>query len=404
MKSMRWVGILLLAAMILPALADAVEVRRNFHAVSRLRLEYDDNINQTENDTVSSGKFIADVDLTFDVNREQMFLSLRYMPIFIYWEDRPEDDVDFNHAFDGTFKYDFTPRTSVRIKDTFRLSQDSYVNPRQTSTAVNNDYAYNSLDGTLSYLLRESTRLSLAGRWITLAYDEDVIRELPDGTTQNLSQDYDIYVGGLTLRQGLRPGTGLLVDFRLQSVEYVQPERDYDTLFAGLGLEHVFSPSLLGSFRAGYQYVDYAEATKGDESNPYGDFSLTWLPAPKLRLSLVGSYSIDESTLLPYSSQERARIGLSLGYDITSRISFYLAGAYTASQYDADSSPVPSDIEDIEVIPDADENWGTVSARLTYQLTRRNWLEASYRHIDLDSDAQRGYSRNQGGLGWIFKF
>lgn len=393
MKAIKWVGVLALLIM-LPTLSGA-EVRRNFHAVSRLRIAYDDNIYQTETNKQSSAMFVADIDLSFDVSREQMFLSLRYMPIFVYWDDRElDDDTDLNHAFDGTFRYDFTPRTSIRIKDTFRLNQDSFANPRQTSTAQNNDYIYNSLDGTLSYLMRQATRWSLMGRWITLAYDESEVADV---------NDYDIYVGGLTLRQGLRPSTGLLVDARYQSVEYATPERDFESVFLGGGLEQVFTPSLLGSLRAGYQYSDYAQAAVGDESNPYGDFSLTWLPVPRFRISLVGSYSLDESTLNPYSSQERGRVGASLGYDFTAKISGYLSGAYTDSRYKGDTVPLGPDGQPLTV-PDADEDWGTVSARLTYQLSLRNWLELTYRHSDLDSEARRNYSRNRGGLGWVYKF
>jgi hypothetical protein len=389
MKATRWIGIFVLTAAMLPSLCSGAELRRNFHAVSRLRLEYDDNIYQTQDDEQDSMKFIADIDFSFDVNREQMFLSLRYMPIFIYWDDRPEDDTDLNHAFDGTFKYDFTPRMSVRIKDTFRLSQDAVANPRQTSVALNNDYIYNSLDGTLSYLVQSPTRLSLAGRWITLAYDEQEVADV---------NDYDIYVGGVTLRHSLRPSTGILADFRYQTVEYATSERDYDSYFLGAGVEQVFSPSLLGSLRAGYQYVEYDTAAVGDDDNPYGDASLTWLPVPRLRLSLVGSYSIDESTLSPYSSQERARIGASIGYDITAKLSAYLAGSYNDSQYEGTTAPEGT------TVPDADEDWSTINARLTYQVTERNWLELSYQHTDLDSEAKRDYSRNRGGAGWVYKF
>ena len=366
--------------------ANAGENRRNFHAVNRFRIEYDDNIAQTETNEDDSVKLIEQIDLIYNLNLDQTFLSLRYEPSFVYWSDR-DDDTDFHHAFDGSLSHAFNPRISLNLKDVFRFAERPELVERGSVVREENDYVYNSANATLSYLLRQGTRVEFSGRVVTLAYEEDFVAN---------SQDYDIYVGGLTLRHTLRPNTVVFGEARYEDISYDEDARDSDTIYLGGGVEHTFNPSLLTSLRAGYQGRDFDQTERDSNDTPYVDASLTFLPSPATRISSGVSFSQYETDVSPFASQERTRVFVSIAHDLSARISAYLTGAYTNGDFDESETPTGG-------VQDGSEDIVLFSARATYKVNRANHLEVGYQLTDLDSDIRTDFTRNRVNLGWVLK-
>ena len=60
------------------------------------------------------------------------------------------------------------------------------------------------------------------------------------------------------------------------------------------------------------------------------------MPSPATRITGAASYSIFESDVARYMSQNRTYFSLSLAHDFTAKLSFYLSGAYSLGQYEAD--------------------------------------------------------------------
>ncbi len=122
---------------------------------------------------------------------------------------------------------------------------------------------------------------------------------------------------------------------------------------------------------------------------------MTFLPSPKTRITGAASYSIYESDVERYMSQDRTYLSLSLAHDFTAKWSFYVSGAYTLSGYEADYA-LDAGLED------ADEESFLVSARVTYRVNRINWLEAGWQYVELDSDVANrvSYDRNRFDVGW----
>lgn len=383
---MKWCMAGIAVAMALPMVASAGENSRNFHAVNRLRVEYDDNIYQTGTDEEESWKFIEQIDLIYNLNLDQTFLSLRYQPSFIYWTDR-DDDTDLHHAFDGVLNHAFSPRTTLSLKDTFRLAEQTEQISTGNVAQERGDYIYNTFNAALSYLSSEQTRWELAGRITTLDYDEDIASQ---------TSDYDIYVGGLTLRHDWKPATAVLGEARYEVLEYSNEDRNSDTIYAGAGVEHTFSPRLLGNLRGGIQARDFENAVSDSNETPYIDASVTWLPSGATRVTSGLSYGQFETDVAPFASQERSKIFVSLAHDITARISGYLTGAYTNGEYDKEETPSAN-------VVDGDEQRVQASARASYEINMDNHLELSYQYSKLDSDVRRDYHRNRIGLGWVLK-
>ena len=239
---------------------------------------------------------------------------------------------------------------------------------------VNGDFYYNTLNGTLGYLLRPATRLELSGRWAAQRYDDSKLSD----------SDFDSYVGGLTLRHQLVPETTLIGEFRYETVDYNGPDRGSKSLYAGGGVEQIFSPNLIGSLRGGYQRKDFNSDRISSETAPYVDVSATFLPSPSTRISGGVGYSMFESEVFPFANQDRTQVFGSLAHDFTARVSFYLTGSYTIGSYDAEQTVEDPDNPTITA-KGGDENVGQVSTRVTYQFNRSNWLEAGWQYVDFDS-------------------
>ncbi len=382
----------LLLALAAPAMAASAE--SPFHLNNRLRLGYDDNIYQSDGaegrpDQESSFRIIEELEMLVNLNLERTYLGLRYRPSLIWYENRDTEDTDLLNDLDLNFSHNFSPSLVLAISDSLRSGQLPELQNEGYVVRQEDDNIYNSALATLSYNLRPETRIDVSGRHILLQYDDEV----------NDNNNYYSVVGGLTLRQQLASLTTVMLDGRYQSLVYGDAtednNRDAETLYAGAGLEQTFSPQLLGTLRAGVENRMYDDDTFDDETQPYGEVSMTFLPSPKTRITGAASYSIYESDVERYMSQDRTYLSLSLAHDFTAKWSFYVSGAYTLSGYEADYA-LDAGLED------ADEESFLVSARVTYRVNRINWLEAGWQYVELDSDVANrvSYDRNRFDVGW----
>ena len=380
----------ILVAALLPwwAVAEEGEGPRNLYASSRLRLEYDNNVNQTESNKEDSFKIIEAIDLGYNLATERTFLSLRYQPSFVYWENR-DDDTDFQHAFDGTLDQTLSPRLSLNFRDKMRLTERSETIDRASEIRETTEFIYNTAKLGLNYLVRENTRLESAVRYITLQYDQDAVAA---------ERDYDILAAGLSLRNSLRPTTSVIGELRFEDLSYETASRDSETYYIGGGVDHTFNPVTISKLRVGYQHREFKSAQTDSTDSPYFEASMTYLPTPATRLTSGVSFSQYESNISPFASQERTRLFASLAHDVTAKISGFLTGAYTLGQYDDQETP-----EGTGPVPDGDEDTVQISARATYRVNMSNYLEVGWQFVDVSSDIRTEYSRNRINLGWVLK-
>lgn len=410
---MRWSKWLCAFLFVLVALQGVVLAQgsggRPLTVVNRIRVEYDDNIRQEDQDADSSLKIVEDLEFHLDMNLEQTFLSLRYRPSFVWWDDREEDDSDIHHDLDFILNHQFDPRLSLSIKDTFRLAELPELVEDNAIVRQQNDFIYNTLNGTLSVKMQPDTRLEVGGRHIMLRYDESDVGN---------REDYDLVVGGVTLRHQLLPETSIAGDLRYEQITYDNDDvdRGSSSIQGGLNLEHALSPNLLGNARAGYQHKEFDDSEIENESSPYVDASLTVLPSPATRITLGAGYSLFESGVFPYANQQRTRVFASLAHDVTAKVSCYLSAVYTQSDYDAEQIPGDATgvVEEVDEAgeplivvdyEDGTEDVTQVSARATYKVNRNNWLEAGWQYTQLESDlsTREEFERNRLHVGWKIK-
>ena len=412
MRAIRWA----MAAGLMASTAAMGAGPRNVSFETRLRLGYDDNVNRTEEDRQGSFTTAAGATISGALRLDRAFLSLRYSAGLTWFENRRSDqDVDWSHSVDFTWNQTLSRRFSFGITDVFRYVDRPEVFRDDGVTLQRRDatYIYNSLHGTLSSVLTTRTRLDTSGRYIILRYDERVTAE---------REDYNTLVGGLTLRGQLTPDTSGFLDARAEQMDYPKagrvqanpiempgadadvvqravPDRSADTLSFGLGLDQVFSPGLVGLFRAGVTHKQYEAANTGSSTWPYAEANVTLSPNPAFRVALGISHSLYQSSVVTYVNQRRTAGTLRLGHDLTARLQANLSAALVFSRYDQDES-----VDDITVeqARDGDETAVTFGARLSYRLGNRNrhWLEAGWARTDLASDIRDDYYRNVYDLAW----
>ncbi len=372
------------AAACLTALAVSALAESPVHMNNRLRIGYDDNVYQAgeatqpdgstvKHDETDSFRILEEIELLLNLNLPRTYVGLRYRPTLAWFSDREDDDTDLWHDLDLNVVQKFTPALALSFNDTLRYSQLPELQDENFVVRQDDDNYYNSAQATLSYNVRPETRIDVSGRHILLRYTED----------DHENDNYYSVVGGLTLRQQLASRTTLMGDLRYQSLVYDEAEeannRDADSLFAGLGAEQTFNPKMIGSLRAGIAQRTYDNDEYDDDTQPYGELSLTFLPSPATRITGAASYSIYESDVSYYLSQKRTYFSLSFAHDFTAKLSFYASGAYTVNDYEADYSLSADAV-------DADETSILLSARLSYRINRINWIETGLQYVELDSD------------------
>ena len=404
MKWTKWLCAFLFVLVIADA-AWAREGAKPFQVNNRLRFEYDDNIYQSENDKESSFKIIEELEFLVNFNLQNTYIGVRYRPSYVWWDERPSDSTDFQNELDFILNQTFSPRLTLSVVDTLRRGESPKLKDDAGNVVrENSDFYYNTLNGTLGYLLRPSTRLELAGRYIALRYDEDMYSD---------SEDYDLYVGGLTLRHQVVPETTLIGEFRGEGVEYEGPDRGSKSVYVGGGVEQIFSPSLIGNVVGGYQQKEFNDDEIDSQSSPYVDASATFLPTPATRISAGVGYSMFETEVYPFASQDRAQVYASIAHDFTARVALYLSGSYIVGDYSADQALREPDPANPSVgAKDGQEETLQVSARVTYQINRSNWLEAGWQYSDFTSDLEyndeakmrEDFVENRVDVGWKTQF
>ena len=386
----------------LSALAVSALAESPVHLNNRLRIGYDDNVYQAGEATLPDGstvkhdesdsfRILEEIELLLNLNQPRTYLGLRYRPTLAWFSDREDDDMDLWHDLDLNFIQKFSPALALSFNDTLRYSQLPELQDENFVVRADDDNYYNSALATLSYNIKPETRIDVSGRHILLRYTED----------DHENDNYYSVVGGLTLRQQLASRTTLMGDLRYQSLVYDEAEdaynRDANSFFAGLGAEQTFNPKMIGSLRAGVEQRTYDNEDYDDNTQPYGELSVTFLPSPATRITGSASYSIYESDVAYYLSQNRTYLSLSFAHDFTAKLSFYASSAYAINEYEADYS-----LEDAGAV-DADETSILLSARLSYRINRINWIETGVQYIELDSDLvnRESYDRLRWDvIGW----
>ena len=371
------------------------------------RFQWNDNYYQASTNKTSTGVITEAPEVMANFNRETTFIGLHYRPSFMWFTDPSIDRRQtVQHELDVNWNQTVSSRIQFSINEALRRGvQPEMLDRNNALVFPDQSYFENTLNGTLGIQLRESTRLDGSARYYVMRYDSEAV-----ATNAN----YTLESGGLALRQELSKATTVSGSFNYDRAEYSQiMARSASTMSLGGSVDHTFGPRLLGSVSAGYQLKSFDLTSISGQNSPYGSFSVTYLFDPRLRMTAGASYSLWEADITNYASQERLSSFASLGYDASARVSFFLSGGITRGKYRADQSVIPGDVSlqgadqttltKTQVVDGLDTVY-QLSARVSYQLNRHNWLDVGYAYTTVSSDLRPTFAQNTYDIGWRITF
>jgi len=406
-------GMVLTSIVLVGAQGAWAEGERLLHLENTIGAGFDDNVYYTENNKVSSFTLRDELVLTADhpMKDGTGFLGLRYHLGYTWYEDRADERNVLSHTVDFIFNRSFARVWSLGLVDTFmRVENPEAIAADGTIRRSNTSYNYNTLNGDVTRLIGTKSRMGLSGRWQELDYDKNPASAL---------ENYDIYSVGLMGGTQIGKDSMASLNGRYEDTVYMHtgeelnvftpgsatpslsevPDRDNQSYFAGLGLDKMFSPNLMGKLNIGYQYTKFDAANSASDSSPYGEAYLTVLPTPATRITLGGTYSMYQSGISTFVNQHRTSGTLSLGHDFTSKITLTLYATYINSDYKSKDSV--DAVEQGGVI-NGSEQAASYAARLSYRMNRNNWIETGWTYTDFTTDYQdrTQYSHNYGDVSW----
>ena len=400
MRRLKFSFALLAAAVAASAVPAAEESTTGFNAINRVRLEYDDNIRESTTDKEDSFKIIEELELMYNINTEATLLGLRYMPSFVWFENRDEDDTDFHHQLDASLQQSISDSLSFSLKDVFRRAELPELIEGTGVVRENNDYNYNSINGALDLDLSPSLTLKGEGRHIFLAYDEDDVADV---------SDYDQVVGGLSLISAVDARSLLAGEVTYDTTDYEDDLRSYESTQVGLSLERQISATSFLNLRGGYEFRSFDESDLDDADSPYVSGGLAFNASPDTKLNLGVGYYLAQTPTSAFASQEKTVFSVGVDQVLAADLSLNVAASYALGTYDADyatsAATAGTDL-------DAEDKVLRVGARLAYEVNPANTLEVGWQYVDYDTDLSgtevsagqnlglRDYERNRISLGW----
>ena len=378
----------------------AEESPSGFDVLNRLRFEHDDNIRESTSNKEDSFKIIEELELMYNINTESTLLGLRYMPSFVWFENRDEDDTDFHHQLDASLQQSLSDSLSFSLKDIFRRAELPELIEGTGVVRENNDYNYNSINAALDMDLSPSLTLKGEGRHIFLAYDDDLVAD---------SSDYDQVVGGLSLINSIDARSLLAGEVTYDSTDYEDGFRSYASTQLGLSLERQLSNTSFFNVRGGYEFRTFDEDGIDDANSPYVSAGLAFDASAETKLNLGVGYYLAQTPTSAFASQEKTVFSVGVDQALAADLSLNVAASYALGSYDADyatsAAGAGTDL-------DAEDNVLRVGARLAYEVNPDNTLEAGWQYVDYDTDLSgtevsagenlglRDYVRNRLSLGW----
>lgn len=375
---------------------------------------YDDNYT-TQSDDLKQESYGISVNPVAALNfsLERTVIAFNYNYDMRWYEDRESNEADHIQVVYLGADHSFSERLSLHVSDRFIYAQEGSVyiggGPVSTPTVLmtDSDYSRNVARAALKAGLTEKLGMNLAYKNELYDYEQDGYNSrsaLLDRMEQLVTLEGTL---------AMAPSTTGLLGYQLGSVKHsssdlyapapgfgVDPSaRDMLSHYGYAGIEHTFSPKLMGELRAGVQFADYTNADDleaigmdVDDSSiiPYVDGKLvyTYNPGSTFTLGVVNTFN--QTDVGSAMNQESVNVYVQLNHRINPKWSVGATGMFQHSSfnggaYDGDT-----------------EMFYLAGVNTSYKFSSNLSAEAGYNFDQLDSDLPvdgREYSRNRVFLG-----
>jgi hypothetical protein len=317
-----------------------------------------------------------------------------YMPTFRYRSD-PSDiqnDYEWYHdlGLNGTLKA--TPQCTLDLREKFHYTDNPTVEPDVSTVRRDDSYALNRVEGAATW--------EFAPLWAFEGRARHMMKSYKDSEVGRQS-DEDSIGGGALLKWWVARTLRVSAVSEAEQFGYDSAQnRDFLSVFGGVGVENVFSPQTRALARVGVRQLEYDDESIDSQTGPYVDVAIQGSATPGTRLIAMASYMMRDSDVYPYASQEFLRFYGRLEWDVVREFTLAGSAAYRTGQYDQDTVP----IELRAASAGGDETVVEVSAEALYRIGQDASLRLVQGFEDVDSDVSDSFTRNSTMLIMTFQF
>lgn len=351
---------------------------------------------------------------------EQTYIGLSYTYGLKYYEDRQPYKLDQSHQADLKITHAFTDRYKLDLADNFVATHEpdliapanaANVTVRTRQSVIRNYGAANLSAGL-------TDQMSVVLGYANTLYDYS------DNATGagNLSALLDRmeHLASINLRWQVQPSTVALIGYQYGLTDFTQEgtglngkndtgifdqkagrtllsdERNSNSHYVYLGIDHNFNPQLDTSLRLGAQFTEYDNLPGRTDStvSPYADGNITYHMTPEswfqlgIRHSRIATdgAALDEENTTAYGS---------VNYRVLPPLTASLLGQYQYNTFEQGASQFGG-----ATFKDKVENFWLVGLNVAYEINRFLAAEVGYNYDRLDSDLGfRSFTRNRVYVG-----
>lgn len=372
----------------------------------KLRVEYDDNIYTTtdlEKATYGvteeeSAKFYLEPKIDLHWLSATSYLGLSYQFSLIYYADRAQDDTDMAHDVLLDLRHRFSPAVEIAVRDLFRHSEEPEI-AEQIVTAggmrtipyqKSGEYDYNRASVGLNLQPSPQVALNINYANLMIDYDDDA----------SFYYDRDVNSIGGKLQYIATPESKINLGVTYADVDYDADAlmKDSESIIAYIGLDQSLTRTAVASIAAGWENRDFSDVDL-TEDVPFVDVSLASKLGKKGNGRIGYRYGLAETEHASFGVEEAHTIYAGLNAWLAQWTSLHVNTSYEMGEFDKANIIAGRGLQDQE-----EDAW-LLGLVLRQHVSKSMYLEAGYRHTDIDSDfAGSAYSRNRYyvGFGGIF--
>lgn len=355
---------------------------------------YDDNFNATEKNRQQALRLLSDLKFRANVPLDRLFMGAQYDYTVDYPRDLKLGGYDESHNLNLSANYTFNPRLTLGLNEIFINSLEPQLvqGPANAPISIvhNGTYIYDTVSGTLNYLLTPRWSLSAGGSWDIWRYEDQAAA---------IANDREDYSASLSALYAVDTRTTVGVNYQYSEVTYVDPGLDNGlnayANTAYLSLVRRFNPRLSGTLNGGYTVRRSENGSTATSPSAFGSLVYNYGLDNTISLTLAQSLS-DATTSVnrQFSSQENTTSAIQINHRFTVRLRAQAVATYTYSSFNQPLSPTKT------VKP----NDQAITAHLGLNYAFRDWLSATldYYRYDLtssDSTLVPPYTRDQVNFG-----
>jgi hypothetical protein len=349
---------------------------------------------------------------------EQTYIGLSYVYDIKYFEDRPEHKYDQSHQANVKLSHAFTDRYKLDLADSFVLTREpdlvAPANAPNLALGGQNASILRTRQDVLRNYGSATFSAGLTDQLSVLLGYSNTLYDFSDKGPGSLSALLDRmeHLASINLRWQALPSTVALIGYQFGVYDYTgdditgipsprptaarpflfSDERNSDSHYVYVGIDHNFNPQLDTSVRVGAQFIDYYNLPGKSVSNvsPYADANITYRMTPDSSVQLGvrhSSIATDAAAL----DQENTTVYGSLSYRILPQFTASALGQYQYNTFNESQ---------LNTFKNKAENFWLAGINLTYEINRFLAVEAGYNYDRLDSDVNfRAFTRNRVYVG-----